>query len=320
MRLSTFDAVRRGLANLRGNAELVGVQFAQTVVTLLFVFGGLLLPVLAIGAANLEDLAVLAQLETAEPEEVLGLFAGLLEAVSANPGRLAAALVGTLIVWTVGLVVWSYFQAGIYAVLAEGDRQAPPGRMPADVFRTFGWRAFHAAGARHTWRFFWLTHVVLTAVLLAWALMLGAVLLAANSLEGSNPQAMILLGCGAALPFLLLLLLSACWVYLAYADAARPESGVWKAAGNGWKVLGERLGAVVSLFVLIVAVALAFGLVFGLGNVVVGLLVAESAVLSMAFQIVSMFVQWFVNAVMTVAAAAIFIALVRSEAARRAEA
>ena len=172
-RLSAFEALGRGLANLRGNLGLVAT-----------VMGGSLL-VVAVALAALGPLVDLAGLSVADvfgkpdPERVAAAVANL-DLRALLSGGLGAALLLFLAGLTVASLVQCWFQAGLLGVLGAGDAQAPPGpRRPALAFRTFSPR-FFAAEARRLFGRLLGFYTLLLGLFLVWLLLVLAVGLAAT--------------------------------------------------------------------------------------------------------------------------------------------
>src|SRR5690606_24138531 len=139
---------------------------------------------------------------------------------------------------------YSWFQAGIFGVLVAGDRQAGAGeRRPWQLYRTFSWSDFTQWGRMFVWRFFGWYHLYILVsfglVALFGLLVIGAL----SAAMGSGPMAGVAIGCGGAIPLVLLAILMAIVSQAAKSDLARPESS----AGASWRralaVVGRRIGA-----------------------------------------------------------------------------
>ena len=173
-RLSAFDALIRGLANLRANWELTLVLWVQALALTLLTLVGLVPPLLLFDFAGIAaDPGSLADWEqTMESAE------RLLESGLPAPGPLIAALFATLLIWTLAFVVYCWIQAGVYGVLWTGDRQAPVGIRDRLAFRTFSFGDLFGWGRVHVWRYFWLINLFIalaTAWILAPLLLVGLV-------------------------------------------------------------------------------------------------------------------------------------------------
>jgi hypothetical protein len=241
MRLSAVGCLRRGWTNLSANWELVLLQWLQSfAVTALTAFGALL-SLLILGANLMRS-----DLGSAQG---IGPWLRGLEALSP---ALLAALTALAAVWLASLLLYCFFQAGTYGVLAAADRQALPGpRRPREFFRVFTLRDFRGWGGRYVWRYagaillFGVLLFALGGVVLLW---LG--LAVAGGGEWGSPAAVAIVF-GGALPVGFLALVAGLGLHLAQADLAREGSGVRAAWRRGLGVLGRRLGAVTALFLLI---------------------------------------------------------------------
>jgi hypothetical protein len=238
MRLSAVGCLRRGWTNLSANWELVLLQWLQAfAVTALMAFGALL-SLLILGANLLRS-------------DLRGIGPWLRGLEALSPALLLA-LTALAAVWLASLLLYCFFQAGTYGVLAAADRQALPGpRRPRDFFRVFTLREFRGWGRRYVWRYagaillFGVLLLALGGVVLLW---LG--LAVAGGGEWGSPAAVAIVF-GGALPVGFLALVAGLGLHLAQADLAREGSGVRAAWRRGLGVLGRRLGAVTALFLLI---------------------------------------------------------------------
>jgi hypothetical protein len=246
MRLSALGCLRRGWTNLSANWELVLLQWLQAFAMLTLTAFGALLSLLIVGVnlPHLDRGSWLRALEDLSPALLLALAA------------LTAA-------WLASLLLYCFFQAGTYGVLAAADRQALPGaRRQREFFRTFTLRDFRGWGGRYVWRYFGVALLfgvlllALSGVALLW---LGCAV--AGDGEWGSPAALAIV-LGGALPVGFLGLVAGLGFHLAQADLAREGSGVRSAWRRGLGILGRRLGAVTTLFVLIAAALLALAALF----------------------------------------------------------
>ncbi|KAB2962622.1 MAG: hypothetical protein F9K16_08640 [Thermoanaerobaculia bacterium] len=241
MRLAGIDAIGRGLSNLRANRELVLAQCLATVLLLgLSVLS--LLPLFVALGMSLADFAGTA------PEEALARLAD--PGLWLSPGVLAA-LGGGVVLGTVAIAVYSWFQAGIFGVLIAGDRQAGAGgRRPHELFRNFNWGDFAQWGRLRVWRFFAWYHLFVL-VGMASMLLLALLLLAAVGVGLSQGLiAGLAVGCGGALPLFALLVLVGLVGEAAKGDLARQDSGAGASWRRGARVVGRRPGAALLMLLL----------------------------------------------------------------------
>jgi hypothetical protein len=246
MRLSALGCLRRGWTNLSANWELVLLQWLQAFAMLTLTAFGALLSLLIVGVnlPHLDRGSWLRALKDLSPALLLALAA------------LTAA-------WLASLLLYCFFQAGTYGVLAAADRQALPGaRRQREFFRTFTLRDFRGWGGRYVWRYFGVALLfgVLLLALSGVALLWLGCAVAGNGEWGSPAALAIVLG--GALPMGFLTLVAGLGFHLAQADLAREGSGVRSAWRRGLGILGRRLGAVTALFVLIAAALLALAALF----------------------------------------------------------
>jgi hypothetical protein len=309
MRLSAADCLRRGWTNLAANWELVLLQWLQSLVVLVLMALGLLLPVVTFGA------------------DALGSGRGaarVLEVVMARLGhfgRLSPAVllagVAMLAVWLLSVLVHSWFQAGTYGVLASAERQALPGRRrPRLLFRTFSLRDFSGWGALYLGRFFrllvffWALALPLGVAVLVWLISLGV------GGEVWGQPAVLGIALGGLLPLGFLFLVAGLWSHVAQADLAREGSGARAAARRGLTVLGRRLGAVTVLVFLIAAAGMALAFLFVPVSVVPEILLAGAPGLRAFVWVVIFLLQGIPGALLTMVLASSLVALVRSESLR----
>lgn len=310
MKLSAVDCVSRGLVNLRANWELIPVQMLQGLLTSILVVVGFLPPLAAIGWSSLDLLEP-------TPAGVEAFLASLLD-FSNRGGQawvlLATGLLVSSVIWLMAMMVYCYFQAGIYALLRAGDRQAPIGRaVDRAWFRTFTVRDLRGFGALYLWRYFWLLNLIVLVSLVLSVLPLGWFALVALGESKWGTGAALGFGCGGAIPILFTVLVIAFWAILALADLPRQDSGVWIAARRALRVVGRRLGTLILLWMLwmvvmvvILAAVLAVSMSFSL-------LLRSSAVVQLAASVLVNIVQWVVSSSLSVALAAVTVALMRSE-------
>lgn len=314
-RITAFEAIGRGLANLRANWQLVLMYFAQTVaVTVVFLLG-FLVPFAAVGLERWRDL------EGWEPSSGGQAWADVVALLADLGAPFVLGLVGAAVVWFLALVLLSWFQGGYYGVMAAGDRQAIPGRV-ADwrAFRTFSLANYSGWGARYLWRYFWFWNLF-GVLVLAWILL--AVGVAFGAIWGADrygEAAAVGIGCGGALPVVFLIFVLSLWAGLAAAHLGQEGSRVGLAAREGLRVLGGRIGAVLLIFLLYFVVAFTLSVVLSMVLLPLTLgatfLMDEHFALYVVVQAVSYLVQLTLTSVLATALAAVFVALVRSEAPR----
>jgi hypothetical protein len=297
MRLSAVDCLRRGWANLSANWELVFLQWVQ-----------LLLVAALLAVSLVPPLAVIGSLGAART----------LPTAAVGPSLLLA-LVALLALWALSLLVYSFFQAGTYGILAAADRQAlPGGRRSPLFFRTFSLRDFVGWGGRFIWRFAGAGLLFAGALLLlagGAALWLTATVTTLITAGGENLRAPAALGIGFvwALPLGFAALVAALGFSLAQADLARHESGVRAAWRRALEVLGRRPGTVLALVVLALGAGLLLALVFAPVTAAADFLLAGAPGVRSLVRALLFLVQSLPNTLLAMLLAGALVALVRSE-------
>ncbi|MFL6237564.1 MAG: hypothetical protein ACJ76N_30880 [Thermoanaerobaculia bacterium] len=302
MRLSALDCLRRGWTNLSANWELVLLQWLEWLVLTLLMALGVFLPLLIVGANLLGEGSAARQAEA------------LARRLSDLSPALLLALAAMLAVWIASLLLHSYFQAGTYGVLAAADRQALPGpRRQRELFRTFSLRDFLGWGGLYVWRYFGVLLLFgVFAFLLGGAVLLWLIFLGVGGAQWGSPAALGI-GCGGALPMGFLALVLGLWVHLAQADLARDGSSVRAASRRGIAVLGRRLGTVIALFLLALAVALALAIVFFPLGVAADSLLSGAPLTRALVRFLLFLLQSLPNTLLAMVLAGALVALVRSE-------
>lgn len=246
VRLTAIDCSFRGLAILRHHGRLlVGVRLLRNLTLAALVAVSLIPPVLALGFDLWTDLP-------RNLDDGLEGFADLAARLAPTP-RLLGAVGLMLVLWLVAGYVYSYFQAGIYGVLAEADREASGAGSLA-------WKDFARWGSERLGRYFALVNlygVVVGAVLIL--ALVGAGAFAAAAVTW-GPIAAAGIGCVSIVPIFLMFVVVGVWYDIACAALAREGESVRGAWRGAWKILGQRLGAVALLLVLFAAASMAIWL------------------------------------------------------------
>lgn len=302
MRLSALDCLRRGWTNLSANWELVLLQWLEWVLIAALLALGLFLPLLIVGA-NLMGTGNAARQAEAAARRLADLSPALL-----------LALIAMLAVWLASLLLHSYFQAGAFGVLAAADRQALPGpRRSKEFFRTFSLRDFLGWGGLYMWRFFGVLLLFgLFAFLLGGAVLLWVLFLGVGGVQWGSPAALGI-GCGGVLPMGFLALVLGLWLPLAQADLARDGSSVRAASRRGIAVLGDRLGTVIALFLIALAVVLGLTIVFFPLGAAADSLLSGAPLARELVRVLLFLLQSLPNTLLAMVLAGALVALVRSE-------
>ena len=316
MTLSAFDCLRRGLANLRANWELILLRWGGLLAVGVLVVAGVALPLIVLGVSLLGE-GVLG-LARGGPDAWARLGTRISELIPAVGLSFALALVGTLFIWLFAGVLYCFLQAGIYGVLTAADRQALPGaERGREWFRTFSLRHFFGWGGRYMWRFFGFVNLFLAVWIgVALAFVLWAFLTFGGARRWGQGAAWGI-GCGGLLPLIFLAFVVSFWALVAQADLAREASGVWTAAANGLRILGRRFGAVLLLFLLFFGFALALALVGFVVGLVLGFSVSQAPMgIAVSLRLALWLLQSLASSALALALASSVVALVQSELPR----
>ena len=308
-RLSAFEALGRGLANLRGNLALVAASALGALVVLGLALLSLL-PMLTLVGLSLADLAAGAEgpraVRAIQDFDAARLFSG---------EALVAALL-LLAGLTLASLVQCWFQAGILGVLAAGDAQAPPGpRRPALAFRTFSPRFFSAEAARLFGRVLAFYMLVLGAVIAGLAVVLALVVIAASAAGRWGGGAAFAVGCGGAIPLLFGFFVLALAASFGQADLPRVGGSARAALATGLRTLSQRMGSSLGLYLLFLTAAIAVGVFQGGLNLASGAAFGSASPAGATAEVALFGFQTFAQALLGVALAATAIALVRAECA-----
>lgn len=304
--LSAIDALGRGIANVRANWELALAQVAALFALTLLIVASVLPLGIALGAT----FADLGKLDGSNPDAVLELL---------RPDRwlsagVLVAVVAGLVIGTLSIAVYGWFQAGVFGILVAGDRQAGAGAgRPRDLFRTFSWRDFAGWAARGTWRFFGWYHLYLMVLTLMMGA-LGALVIAAIALGASQgPLAGFGVGCGGALPLFFALFYVSLVFEAAKADLAREDSGAVASWRRGARVVARRLGGSLLLFLLFFCASMAMSMLVLPLQLVAELGFRDQLALYLPIQLVVYSLQWGLGSILGLIYGASFVALVRAE-------
>jgi hypothetical protein len=312
MRLGALGSLQRGLLNVRANWRLALLGWVQSLLVALLTLASLL-PFYFIFGFELPS--VDAGMEEAL-EWTVELSERLLASLVTAPFWLA--LIASSALMMLSLMVYSFVQAGSFAVLNRGDRAAGPGAAPPVAgFEAFSWAEFQRLAGKFLWRFFWLFNLILL-FWMGWVLLgfLSAmVIVLAGSAAGLG--AGVGLAVAAALPLAFLFVVLLFWSPLAQAAMVESDCGVADSLRQGLVILTRRLGAVLGLFVVLLVVSFGMWIVFAMLSITLGTALSMfgtvGTVLSWGLQAV----QWLVTAVFNLVIAATLISLGVGESVAR---
>jgi hypothetical protein len=307
---SAVDCLRRAGLSLRANWALLPLTLLQELCTLLLFLLSLLPPFLVLGGRSLLDVEWTV-------EGVQLWLQKLFAAASSQPLALTLSLVASMVVGTLAMIVWAWFEGGIYGVLLAAERQALPDAQNRSGgvawFSAMTGRDFAGWGGLYMWRYFWWLQIGLAFALGLLLLYVLIVLGAAFGYEAWGGAAAYGIGCGAALPFFFCLLVLVLWSQTSPPAVALPESGAVRATGAGFRLIGRRPGAVLLIFVCWVVLFVVVFTLFWVLDLVLGL--GDSTFLTVTA--VSLFlglVEWLVNACIGLYGRAAYTSLVAAEA------
>ena len=310
MTLSAFDSVHRGFVNTRANWELIFFQWLQGLLVLILSVAGLLPPLAVLGFARPSVLGS----AVSDWPSLLENVTGLMERGRDSWLLLLVSLVVSSAIWLIAMMVYCYFQGGIYGVLTAGDRQAPSGAPKGSQwFRTFSSRDLRGWGGHFMWRFFWLFNFVILMSMLWLLLPIVLVLISVWGGETWGGGAGFAIGCAGAIPITFCLLVFALWTNLAQATLVGQDAGVLQAARGGLKVLGRRLGAVLFIFIVVILGSVFVSLGFSVLSAVLRLMLGKWDFVRLAGDITIWMIQWAFSSAFGIGLAAALIGLVRSE-------
>jgi len=310
MRLTAIDSLQRGLTNLLANWQLVIMHFAQTLLVSLLLVAGVVPIVLVLGVGTFRAVLGTGFDGGGPPLDALDdLMARMVE----STGPLLLATLAALCVWTVALLVFAYFQAGIFGVLAEAERKSALPRAPRVAFRSFSFALFRRSTDEFTWRFFWLVNLFMVIASIPMVVFGGVVMMAVGLATRESLGAAFATGCLGGAAVVLLAVASSLWWQLAMAAAASGPLGLWQAVGRGWSVLLRRMGAVLVLVLLAIVVGITMAVVFVPLGLVIEVVVRDSLWGYVTAQVAMTFCQSLLSAVLSVAFAGALVALVRGE-------
>lgn len=249
---TAFDSILRGFATLRANWPLVPMMTLQQVLVLALLVLGAAVPVVALGGGALggDWWGALLAWQPAGLAEAAEDFAALVAPVALP---LAVALLGTAVVWILAILVFCWFQAGLYGVLLAAERQALPG-PPRDwrLFRTWDRTLFAGWARRLMGRYFGFWNVWALAAA-GWLVALPLLVWAAQAAAATWAEVgLLVVGGAGSLALALAFLMLAGWGLLAPPDLAREETSVGRSTRRALGLLARRplaVGLVVGVFV-----------------------------------------------------------------------
>lgn len=250
---SAADHVQRGFYSALANwpLALLGIVF-QFIMTMIFVVGLLsaIVPLVVIGIVNLRA-------PGADAEKFVERF------VLDHPFAVIYVLVVIAVVLVPLMLIYSFEQAARAAVLLEAEEKHEGDDLAVGAFKVFEVGRWAAYGREHWWAVFGILNIV-------WSIWAGAVLLfvlgaAAVVWFTREHDAFLAVACSTlAIMFLVLTLtaiVGAVWSQLAILERVRTAATAPAATRRGWGRLKDDFGKLVTIQILLIAVAIAIGMV-----------------------------------------------------------
>ena len=310
MRLTGIDSLQRGITNLLANWELVLVNLAQTILVSVLMVAGLVPIVLVVGVGSLRALIESDFDGGGSPVEAMEQLAATI--LESSGQLLLAALVAT-VVWSVGLLVLAYFQAGTFGLLADSERRAPLPTSRRKDFRLFSLSRFRVSADTFMWRFFWLINLFMALATVPLLIFGTFVILALWLASAGSAGSAVAIGCLGLVAVAALSFICSLWWQLAMAAAVAGPSSFRLSIRQGLSVLWRRFGAVLVLVLLAIVVGISIAIVFVPLGFVVEVVARDSLWAYIVSQVVMTFVQSLLSAVLSVAFSGAMVALVSGE-------
>jgi hypothetical protein len=250
-----LQLIQDAFENVVANWPVVLIALAGQVAMIFIVIAGVIVALLPIMAGGVMELI-------GNPDQIEQWVETTL---TSNPMIVVYFLIILGVVLIPVMILYSFLEAGKIGVYLDGERSASrsavAGRARFEVFDPARWFAW---GRRFWWRLF-LIYNILWGVLMLVLLLLGAVAALLIVLLIDSPAAAVV-GCLALLGGLFVMIaggmLTFLWTQLAVTVTVRDERGVLEGIGEGWHLLGERLGQTLLLSVLLIIISLAVTTLF----------------------------------------------------------
>jgi hypothetical protein len=295
-----LQLIQDAFENVLANWPVVLIALAGQVAMIFIVIAGVIVALLPIMAGGVMELI-------GNPDEIEQWIEAT---ISGNPLIIVYILAILGVVLIPVMILYSFLEAGKIGVYLDGERSAShsavAGRERYKVFDPARWFAW---GRQFWWRLF-LIYNVLWGVLLLVLLLIGAVAALLIALLIDNPAA-VAVGCIALLVVLFVMIvggmLTFLWTQLAVTVTVRDGRGVLDGIGEGWRLLGRRLGDSVLLSILLIIISFAIATLFssfffgmGLLNAIPGAALIL-APLQIVFSLLQSLVQSFVSSLVSAA-------------------
>lgn len=307
MRPGPLGSLQRGVLNVRANRELILLIWVQRGLVMLLSLASLLPFYLVL------DIDLPGQYLTSEEsvEWLTRSFERLVEQTASPQFWLAVVASSALLM--IVLFVTSFFQAGAFGVLANGEMRTVPGSTVVTGFRSFSWASFKELAGARLWKYFWLLNLIL-GLWLIWVLFaLLAVLVSGVAAAGAGIGIGVALGCFSLLPLAFGVVLLTFWGWLAQAEIGLRDCGVWAALWSSLGIALRRFGVMIALFVVLAIFGGGLAFVFLALTVTLEVGLAALATAQEVLWWTVQALQWLVTAVLQLTFAATLVAVARGE-------
>jgi len=249
-----FTIIRRGIASTLANWPLLFVQFAELVILVIVMLGGLVAAIAAVGLSVDWDAIRDIGSPGSNPGAIAEAAAQWLVANST-----AAAMIGIVVFVLFGIVclIHSYFQAGVTGVFVEHERRGETWSWREGWQRFQLQRVIDNALARG-WRVFWVYNIVWSVAGL-FLLVPLIVILAIVLIIGENGAALVVACCGMLFVLLfgiVLAIITGVWAQVAITICVGTPRGAVESSSAAGDLIRARLGAVVVVMLIFVAASI----------------------------------------------------------------
>jgi hypothetical protein len=249
-----FTIIRRGVASTLANWPLLFVQFAELVILVFVMIGGVIAAIAAVGLSIDWDAIRSVGSPGSNPEAIAEAAAEWFVTNAA-----AAAMIGLVVFLLFGVVslIHSYFQAGVTGVFVAHERRGETWSW-REAWDRFSLQQVIDFALSRGWRVFWVYNIV-WGVAGLFLLVPLIVVLALVLLIGENAAALVVACCGMLLVLLagiVIAIIAGVWAQVAITICvATPRSAVESSSSAG-DLIRARAGAVVVVMLVFVAASI----------------------------------------------------------------
>ncbi|MFA6956478.1 MAG: hypothetical protein WC538_11465 [Thermoanaerobaculia bacterium] len=249
-----FTIIRRGVASTLANWPLLFVQFAELVVLVIVMLGGVVAAIAAVGLSVDWDAIRDIGSPGSNPEAIAEAAAGWFVANSA-----AVAVIGLVVFVLFGIVglIHSYFQAGVTGVFVDHERRGETWSWRE------GWERFrlqqvidHAVS--RGWRVFWVYNIVWSVAGL-FLLVPLVLILALMLLIGQNAAALVVACCGLIVVLfvgIVIAIVAGVWAQIAITICVGTPRGAVESSSAAGDLIRARLATVIIVMLIFMAASI----------------------------------------------------------------